>query len=88
MPQFAQVIVELFGTRVGLYRTLAFEITSLQAEAGEAAVFAVERGMRSLLDYLQHHMQLGRLRPMDPLAALQLLLGPFVVHLLTRSLAE
>jgi AcrR family transcriptional regulator len=88
MPQFAQVIVELFGTRVGLYRTLAFEITSLQTEAGEAASFAVERGMRSLLEYLQHQMQLGRLRPMDPLMALQVFLGPFVLHLLTRSLAE
>src|SRR5215472_10178640 len=43
MPQVAHVIVELFGTRVGLYRTLAFEITGLQEETEEAVTFVLER---------------------------------------------
>jgi AcrR family transcriptional regulator len=88
MPQIARVIVELFATRVGLYRTLAFEITREAEEAEEAAAFAVERGMRSLLDYFQHHIQQGNLRPVAPLVALQVFLGPFLLHLLTRPLAE
>jgi AcrR family transcriptional regulator len=88
MPQVAHIIVELFRTRVGLYRTFAFEITGLQEEAEEAATFVLERGIGSLLNYLQHHMEVGHLRQISPLVALQVFFGPLVIHLLTRSLAE
>ena len=88
MPQVAHIIVELFGTRVGLYRTLAFEITGLQEETEEAVTFVLERGIGSLLNYLQHHMEVGHLRRIPPLMALQVFFGSFVIHLLTRSLVE
>jgi hypothetical protein len=41
-----------------------------------------------LLNYFQHHMDEGRLRPMMPFVALQAFLGPLFIHILTRSLAE
>jgi AcrR family transcriptional regulator len=88
MPQVARVIVELFATRAGLYRTLAFEISGPQEDTEEAATFVLERGVGSLLDYFQHQMDEGRLRPMAPFVALQAFLGPLFIHILTRSLAE
>ena len=88
MPQLAQVIVELFGTRAGLLRTLAFEVNSLQEDTEEAATFVLERGIGTLISYLQHQIYEGRLRKMAPLVALQAFFGPLFIHILTRSLAE
>lgn len=88
MPQVAQVVVELFATRAGLYRTLAFEISSQREDTQEAAAFVLERGIGSLLDYLQHHIDEGRLRPISPIVALQAFLGPLFIHILARPLAE
>src|SRR5215831_18118839 len=56
MPQVAHVIVELFGTRVGLYRTLAFEISRESRETEEAARSVLGRGIGSLLDYLHRQV--------------------------------
>ena len=88
MPQVAHVFVELFATRVGLYRTLAFEVSGQQGDTEEATTFVLERGMKSLLDYLEMQIQKGTLRPMAPFVALQAFLGPLIIHLMTRSLAE
>lgn len=88
MPQVAQVIVELFGTRAGLFRTLAFEISGQQEDTSEATAIILEGGIRSLLDYLQRQVEQGHLRPVAPFVALQAFFGPIVFHLLTRSLAE
>ena len=88
MPQIAQVIVELFGTRAGLFRTLAFEISGQQEDTSEATAIILEGGIRSLLDYLQRQVEQGHLRPVAPFVALQAFFGPIVIHLLTRSLAE
>lgn len=88
MPQVAQVIVELFGVRAGLFRTLAFEISSQQGDTMEATDVILEGGIRSLLDYLQRQVEQGHLRPVAPFVALQAFFGPIVIHLLTRPLAE
>jgi AcrR family transcriptional regulator len=63
MPQVAQVVVELFATRAGLYRTLAFEISSQREDTQEAAAFVLERGIGSLLDYLQHNSSISGYAP-------------------------
>jgi hypothetical protein len=46
------------------------------------------RGLPDLIRYLEAQMAAGRLRPLHPVIALQLLVGPIVVHQLTRPLAE
>lgn len=88
MPQVAQVFVELLATRPGLFRTLAFEISSQQENTEEATTFVLLHGIGSLLDYLNRQVQLGRVRPIAPFVALQAFLGPLLIHLMTRSLAE
>src|SRR5215471_17230664 len=85
MPQVAQAFVEVLATRPGVFRTLAFEISSQQGETVEAATFVLVRGIGSLLDYLNRQVQLGTMRPIAPFVALQAFLGPLVIHLMTRS---
>ena len=88
MPQVAQIIVELFGTRPGLLRALAFEISGQQDDTEEAATFVLEHGIQSLLSYLQRQIDKGRLKQIVPFVALQSFFGPLFIHLLTRSLSE
>jgi AcrR family transcriptional regulator len=88
MPQVAQVFVDVLATRPGVFRTLAFEVSSQQAETEEAVLFVLAQSIGSLLDYLNRQVQLGTVRPVAPLVALQAFLGPLVIHLMTRALAE
>src|SRR5215469_12152222 len=88
MPLVAQAFVEVLATRPGVFRTLAFEISSQQGETEEATGFVLVRGIGSLLDYLNRQLHLGAVRPVAPFVALQAFLGPLVIHLMTRSLAE
>jgi AcrR family transcriptional regulator len=88
MPQVAQVFVEQLATRPGVFRTLGFEISGQQEETEEATAIVLVRGIGSILDYLQRQVQLGTVRPIAPVVALQAFLGPLVIHLMTRALAE
>jgi AcrR family transcriptional regulator len=88
MPQVARLLVALLEERPGLFRTLAFEISSQQEDAEEAMLFALERGIGSLLQYLEQQVRVGTLRPIAPVVALQAFWGPLIIHLLTRTLAQ
>lgn len=88
MPQIAHTILEYFGTRAGLLHALAFEVHTQQADIEEARAFVLERGIGSLLGYLQRQMYQGKLRQLAPQIALQAFLGPLLLHILTRPLAE
>jgi hypothetical protein len=72
-----------------VFRALAFELTGMRSTAEVEDAFAVVgRGLASLIYYLQRQMEVGRLRRTDPLLALQAFLGPLVMHVATRPLAE
>jgi AcrR family transcriptional regulator len=88
MPLVAQVFIEVLASRPGLFQTLAFEVNSRQGETEEATRFVLGRGIGSLLDYLDRQVQRGTVRPIVPFVALQAFLGPLLIHLMTRSLAE
>jgi hypothetical protein len=44
--------------------------------------------IRSLAGYMARQMDAGRVRRMHPVVAVQALVGPIFVHLLTRPIAE
>jgi AcrR family transcriptional regulator len=82
-------IASLARQRRGVFRALAFELTGMRsATEVEGAIEVVQRGLASLIRYLQRQMELGRLRRTDPILALHAFLGPQVVHVMTRPLAE
>ncbi len=65
-----------------------FELIQGDPDTTEGMRHSMARGLPELISYLDSQMQAGRIRPMDPVLAFQLLAGPIVVHLLTRPLAE
>jgi AcrR family transcriptional regulator len=89
LRRVAIVFATLYRQRQGVLRTLAFELTGMRraTEAGGAWEVA-ERALASLIRYLRRQMEQGRLRPTDPVLALQAFLGPLLLHVTTRSLAE
>ena len=74
--------------RIGLLRALFFEVSSLAADAEDAARTVLMRVVGSLAGYVLSQMSAGRLRSMHPLLALQSFIGPIFFHLMTREPAE
>jgi len=92
MPEIARTVYRTFygsgESRVGVLRTLFFEISSLAPDTSEAAQEVLRAIVGSLAVYLVGQMQTGRLRQMHPVLALQSFVGPIFFHLMTRPLAE
>lgn len=75
-------------SRMGMLRTLLFEVSSMAPDTAEAAQDAIRGIVGTLAVYVVSQMQAGRLRRMDPILALQSFVGPIFFHLITRPLAE
>jgi AcrR family transcriptional regulator len=88
MPAVAAAIAGAMQDRVGLLLRMVFELLQGNPDTAEGMRESMARGLPDLVGYLSNQMQAGRLRPMHPVPAIQLLAGPIVVHLLTRPLAE
>ncbi len=92
MPEIARTVYRAFygagESRMGMLRTLFFELSSLAPDTAEAAQDAIRTLVGSLAIYVMEHMREGRLRGMPPVLALQSFVGPIFFHLITRPLAE
>ena len=75
------------SVRIGVLRAAFFEI-SMAEEATDEVVAAAFQKLEVILRYLDEQMAAGRLRRMNPLLALQALLGPVLLHVVNRPLAE
>lgn len=85
LPAVARAARAIAGPRVGVLRSLFFEITSQSPDALDGGEPRLRRVLGSIGGYLAHQMAVGRLRPMHPLVAAQLFMGPIVLHLVTRA---
>jgi AcrR family transcriptional regulator len=88
MPAVAHAIANAMQGRVGMLLRMVFELLQGDPDTAEGMRESMARGLPDLVGYLTNQMRAGRLRPMHPVLAIQLLAGPIVVHLLTRPLAE
>ena len=88
MPEVARAAARTLAGRVGIVRTLMFEVASASAESEEALRYVVGHLLTALPGYLADQMATGRLRPMHPLLAIQAFAGPIIFHLITRAVAE
>jgi len=88
MPEVARAAARALAGRIGIVRTLLFEVASSSADSEEALRYVVEHLLKGLPGYLADQMAMGRLRPMHPLLAIQAFAGPIVFHLITRDVAE
>lgn len=92
MPEIARAVYRtLYGSgenRMGLLRSLFFEVSSLAPDTEEAAGEAIGRVVGMLMVYLLAQMGTGRLRRVNPFLALQAFIGPIFFHLMTRAVAQ
>ncbi len=88
MPAVALAAARTLAGRVGIMRTLVFEATSASAEAAEAVRYVTTRAIGTMVRYLVEQMAAGYLRTVHPLVAIQSFIGPVMVHLITREVAE
>jgi AcrR family transcriptional regulator len=88
VPEVARTAARALAGRAGIVRTLVFEATGATDEAAEAVSWLIGSGIATVLGYVVEQMAAGRLRTMHPLVAIQSLVGPILVHLITRGVAE
>jgi AcrR family transcriptional regulator len=92
IPAVARAMAAALDGRIGLLLQLLLEVSRSDPDrhAGPDANQDAVQAMRTLplvAHYLDQQMAAGRLRPMDPVLAVQALIGPIVMHLLARSQA-
>ncbi|HEX8024674.1 MAG TPA: helix-turn-helix domain-containing protein [Candidatus Limnocylindrales bacterium] len=87
LPAVARNAATAMAPRIGIARTLLFEVTAGEPEAVAAVEPAIRQLLGTLGRYLAAQMAAGRIRRMHPLLAAQLLIGPVFFHLLTRPVA-
>jgi AcrR family transcriptional regulator len=87
LPDIARSAASIAARNLGIWRALFFEITSGSPDAMEGSGRPLEDMLGALGGYLAGQMAAGRLRPMHPTLAVQVLIGPILFHLLTRPQA-
>ena len=88
MPEIARAAATGLAGRVGIVRALIFEVTSTSDESAEGLAYMIGHLVKTMCSYLATQMAQGRLKQMDPVLALQALVGPILIHLIMRPIAE
>jgi AcrR family transcriptional regulator len=92
MPELARTVRRAIAgpgaPRLGMLKAVFFEVSSLTPDAEAAAQEVAATVLGSVGAYLIGQMAAGRLRPMQPVLALQSFIGPIFFHLLTTPMAE
>ena len=86
MPELARSLLGTAPLGVGVLRAVLFELRGNEAEFPDAlGESLVAYGV--LAGYLEDQMAAGRLAPMHPYLAVQLFVGPILLHLLNQEMA-
>jgi AcrR family transcriptional regulator len=88
VPMIVRTVAEVAAPRIGIMRGLLLEASSLAPDAIAGVQPFMPEAIGTLAGYFAHHMESGRVRRMHPILAVQAVLGPVFVHLLTRPIAE
>jgi AcrR family transcriptional regulator len=88
IPLLTRTFATIGAERTGILRGVLVEALAVTPEAETGVQPLLPEALASIGGYLLRQMQAGRIRPMHPLLALQALLGPIFIHVLTRPLAE
>ena len=88
MPAIARAVLGSVQGPAGLFRTILFEFSGSGTDAELARELAVSTTIAPLAGYVAGQMSQGRLRRMDPLLALLAFIGPLILHMITRDMAQ
>jgi AcrR family transcriptional regulator len=83
IPVIVVTAYRAVAPHAGIARTLIVEVTSLSEETRQAFAQTGMQAIARLGSYVQTHMDAGRLRRMPPLLALQALIGPVMMLVLS-----
>ena len=87
IPLVAKALSEALTERSAVLLRMVFEMSRADPDTAEGVQRAMRHGLPDLVRYLGEQMDEGALRRMQPVLAIQLLVGPIVTHELTRPLA-
>lgn len=87
LPALIAIVERVVSPRIGILRTLMFEVSAGTPEAVDAARLALRPMLVEVAAYFAGQMEAGTVRRMHPLLAGQALIGPLVFHLISRSIA-
>lgn len=88
IPLLARTFATIGVERTGILRGVLVEALAVTPEAEIGVQPLLPEALAEIGGYLVRQMHAGRIRPMDQLLALQTVLGPIFIHVLTRPLAE
>jgi AcrR family transcriptional regulator len=88
LPAVARAAAVAVEPRIGIARSLLFEVTSGTPEAMEGAAPVMRRMLEAIGGYLARQAAAGRIRPIHPILAAQAFIGPVFFHVLTRPIAQ
>jgi AcrR family transcriptional regulator len=88
VPMIVRTVARVAAPRIGIMRGLLLEASSLQPDAMAGVQPFMPDAIGTLAGYFARQMDEGRVRRMHPVLAVQALIGPIFVHLLTRPIAE
>ena len=88
MPALARAAASHIQGRLGLVRSLLFEVSAPSEDAATARELAMQTALLPVSAYLARQMQQARLRRMPPLLALQAFVGPLIAHVILRPFAK
>ena len=83
IPQLVLTAYRSVAGNSGVARTLLLEVTSMSPETQEPFGETGLRAFATLAGYLQAQMRAGRLRTINPILALQSLVGSVMMHVLS-----
>lgn len=88
VPLLVRTFAEIGGRRIGIMRGVLLEASALDPDAMAGVRPFMPDAIGTLAGYMARQMDAGNVRRMHPVLAVQALLGPVFVHLLTRPIAE
>lgn len=88
LPLIARAVVGVAERRLGLMRAIFHEATGGSPTSMAAVRPVLESALGRLGAYMTAQMAAGHVRRMEPLLALQVVIGPIYFHLMTRPVAE
>jgi AcrR family transcriptional regulator len=88
VPKLARAFVDTSVPRLGILRGVLLEAMSVTPDAVSGVQPFVPEAIGRIAAYLQRQMDNGAIRHMHPILAVQVILGPIFIHILTRPLAE
>jgi len=88
VPLLTRTFATIGARRTAIMRSVLLEASAMTPAAIEGVQPFMPDAIRSLAGYLARQMDARRVRRMHPVVAVQALVGPIFVHLLTRPIAE